>query len=351
MPRPVPPAPASRTVPAGLPESDRKFFEASIRGSVAISAGDAAGAMEPLAEMHRLQPGHPQLPQYVRVAAIVGFIYPGERSSYEPPPCEAPPSESVDLVAFHVDAPWTPHGGERVDYLGVLRQSFDAARLRAPRARRILLTDEATRVPDTVGADEILRVPLDPSRLMYERMRAQAAYLERREAGRASVLMDVDVVVNRDPADCFTESFDVGLTYRMDAKDAPFNGGIILAAPGVAALAFTRRTLACYDALAANELIGKLHARVYPEDMRAWWGDQYAWFASVGQRAFCTRAHEGLVVEGTRLAFYPCDDYNYTVASAEEAASPALDAKRFLHFKGSRKPWIADYLTAVKARS
>ena len=78
----------------------------------------------------------------------------------------------------------------------------------APHARTMLLTDESTRVPD--GIDEVVRERIDRNRLMYERMRAQSRYLQRRDPSRATVFTDSDVVVNLDPAPIFAEDFSHG---------------------------------------------------------------------------------------------------------------------------------------------
>jgi hypothetical protein len=170
-------------------------------------------------------------------------------------------------------------------------------------------------------------------------MRVQCEYLERRRSGRNTVFTDVDVLANRDPAEVFAEDFDIGLTYRVEAKDAPFNGGVILAAAGDGAERFFRRTLDCYASLAASPEVAPLFA----DDLRAWWGDQFALFASVGQPAFCTRASEGVSVDGVKVAFFPCEHYNYTPRDGSELTRSALSAKPFLHFKGNRKAWAAVY--------
>jgi hypothetical protein len=332
-------------LPEGLSPRDAQTWALSLEIYRAFDSGDASGAEAAIAALERLAPGDAKVAEYRKVAAVVGFECAAARAPYEPQPRTAPPSENVELVAFHADLPHAPSGiHARTDYLGVLAQAFRAAAANAPRARRVLITDARTAVAADCGAQEIVRLDLDTSRLMYERMRAQELYLERRAPGLCSVLMDVDVVVNHDPAQAFAEDFDIGLTYRPESKDAPFNGGVILAGAGAGALAFLRKARACYDALADSAAA----ARYYPGGLRAWWGDQFALYAAVGQRAFCTREAEGQVVDGVRVAFFPCAQYNYTLGSPQEFTDPALRSKPFLHFKGNRKAWLGEYLAALQ---
>jgi hypothetical protein len=211
--------------------------------------------------------------------------------------------------------------------MAVLAQSFESARIRAPRARRLLITDEHTVVPESAGAERVLRFPLDRTHVMYERMRLQELYLEAREPGRASVLMDSDVVVNRDPAPIFAEAFDVGLTWRPEFPDAPFNGGMIFVSEGDAGLAFVRKARACYDALAAEPAIGG------GADLRAWWGDQFALAVFVGYRDFAERQGDALSVDGVRMRFFPCTEYNFTIEPSTRYSAEELRRKFFIHFK------------------
>lgn len=302
-------------------------------------------ASEPVAELLRALPQDPLVQHLVRQREVVAFEWPLPRSAFAIAPRIAPPPEAIDLVAFHVDMPSAPSGIHgAIDYTAVLALSFESARLRAPRARRILLTDEATRVPESMAVDRVLRFPIDPARLMYERMRVQSRYLEAREGGRASVLMDSDVVVNRDPAPIFAEAFDVGLTWRPGFADAPFNGGMIFVSEGTQGCAFFRAALACYDALAAHAPLQS----AFPRDLRAWWGDQFALAATVGLRAYREHSGEGLRVDGTAVRFFPCETHNFTLEPARRHSAAELRSKHFVHFKGNRKALQAQYLDAMR---
>jgi hypothetical protein len=306
-----------------------------------------ADLARPLVEqLQRMRPDDPQVRQLACFLMVIGFDCPARRQPYAPATRAAPATAQLDLVAFHVDLARAPSGIHgQIDYTTVLSQSFESAALRAPGARRILLTDEATRVPDTMPVDEVIRQPIDPDRLMFERMRVQVRYLESRAAGRSSVLMDSDVVVNADPAGVFGEDFDVGLTWRPGFADSPFNGGMIFVAASAGGLGFFRKAHACYAAIADEAA----KARLFAKDLRAWWGDQFALAALVGYREFAGRSTEGLEVDGTKVRFFPCETHNFTLEPAQKYRTDELRRKFFIHFKGNRKALQDQYLAGMRA--
>jgi hypothetical protein len=296
-----------------------------------------------VAELQRAVPNDPGLRQMVLYLDRVAFEWPAERAPYRPE-ATAPPVGGLDLVSFHVDLPRAPSGIHgKIDYTDVLSQSFESAKLRAPQARTMLLTDPDTRVPETMRVDEVVREPIDRDHLMYERMKAQSRYLARRDASRATVLMDSDVVVNIDPATVFAEDFDVGLTWRPGFPDSPFNGGMIFVAPGGGGARFFADALACYDALADGAAATGL-----APDLRAWWGDQFALAAMVGYRQFGERTSEGIRVNGVRVRFFPCETHNFTL-EAQHYPTTVLKQKYFIHFKGNRKALQSQYLDAMRS--
>lgn len=254
--------------------------------------------------------------------------------------------ENIDLVVFHVDLPVAPSGiHEVIDYQAVLRLAFTAAALKAPTAQRIILTDETTRFAADIGAHQIVRRPMDLNRIMYERLRLQISYLQERPAGRASVLMDTDVVTNRDPCDVFRRRFDIGLTWRQGFPDAPFNGGMILVGPGPQGVNFLIEARDCYDRLAATAAVTAHFSR----DLKAWWGDQFALAAVTGYREFGQRKTDGLIVNNTTVAFLPCDDFNVTLEPNVNYSPDVLRQKYFVHFKGNRKGMLAKYVALLQS--
>jgi hypothetical protein len=328
------------------PVADPVQIDALFRESVgALERGRADLARAPVEKLCSISPNHPKAELLRQCVAIMSFDWPVQRMPYMTTMGPAPDPASIDVVAFHADLPAAPSGiHEKVDYVAVLALSFESAAIRAPRARRVLLTDDATVIPAGLKVDEVMRFPMDHDRLMYERMRVQASYLGNRAAGRHSVLIDSDVVVNRDPAPIFAEAFDVGLTWRAGLPNAPFNGGAIFVASGEAAAGFFTRARSCYDAFADTPSV----AAPYPRGLRGWWGDQFALALMVGYQAFAERKADVMRVDGVRVRFFPCDDYNYTIEAREYP--PSFFASKFLvHFKGNRKVAQAAYLDLMRA--
>ena len=324
---------------------DPRALLQSAAASLALGRADLA---QPSIEAYaRANPGDRTTLDYLRRAAVVvAFAREARREPVTLPARDPPAPSSLDLVAFHVHLPRAPSGIHgQVDYMAVLALSFESARLRAPHARRILITDEATAVPADLGVHEVMRFALDSSRPMFERMRVQELYLARREAGRSSVLMDSDIVVNAEPAAIFTADFDVGLTWRSEFPDAPFNGGMIFIAEGGGGREFLRDALASYEALAADRGV----ASAFPGDIKSWWGDQFALATTVGYREFGERRGDALLVNGRRVKFFPCSDYNFTIEAGRNYTRDELRRKAFIHFKGNRKAMQAQYLERMRA--
>jgi hypothetical protein len=156
--------------------------------------------------------------------------------------------------------------------------------------------------------------------------------------------MDVDVIPNRDPASIFAEDFDVGFTWRPEHPDAPINGGLIFVGPGDGGLAFLRAARRCYDTLAADAGLASLFDR----DLRAWWGDQFAFVVMVGYRQFAAGEPQPMTVDGTRVRFFPCAEYNFTPNQNGSDGPEVLASRYFVHFKGNRKSLLARYLDQIK---
>jgi hypothetical protein len=302
-------------------------------------------ARDPLQQLATLLPRDGAVRRLLQWAAVLGFDWAAARQSIPLDQRPRPAAADVDLVLFHVDLPRTPSGVHRpIDYMAVATMSFEAAMRRTPQTRRILLTDETTTVPDQLGASEVIRSPINRDRLMYERMRVQERYLAARAPGRATVFMDVDVVPNRDPADIFAEDFHVGLTWRENFPDAPINGGLIFVASGDEGRRFFQETLRCYERLASD---GRVKA-LFDQDLRAWWGDQYALAAMLDYREIASRSHDAIAVDGIRVRLFPCADYNFTPEAGNYSAE-FLTSRYFLHFKGNRKAMQAQYLNHIRA--
>jgi hypothetical protein len=293
-------------------------------------------------------PNHQTAHRLNAMRQVIGREEPATRSAADLGARRAISQDRIDLVAFHVDLPAAPSGvHEQIDYKSVLRLAFQAAARRAPRARRVILTDESTEFPDDIGAHEILRFPIDPRFIMFERTRLQAAYLQTLDDDRACVLMDTDVVVNRDPVEALQAGFDVGLTWRSGFPDAPFNGGLILIADVRRGRAFMSRVLDCYTRLSADAQL----SRLFGKDLKSWWGDQFALAIVVGYRAFAERLSDAMLLDDIKVAFLPCAEYNLTLEPGQNYDRAELRRKFFIHFKGNRKGMLGKYVELMAANA
>jgi hypothetical protein len=316
---------------------NRKRQSSLITAAVeAIRRGDATEGYRLLPVLRDARVDLEWLQRYERMLSIVHYEWPGLREVVELGQRRECPEESqIDLVTFYSDLPndlVLSHRQSSGCSVGLWCQA--ATRI-APSARRVLLWGNPADPPPHIGVHEVMRVRVNPSELMFDRMRAYSSYLHTRNPGRFSVLMDNDVVCNSGVAQAFARDFDVGLTVRCDSIAAPINGGIILVASGAAGHSFLERTLACYRALSQCPDIHKVHGG----RLTAWWGDQFALHVSVGQRAL--REHKSVRLEGVNIALLPCDSYNYSPRSPRDVRS---QEKFFVHFKGSRKAWMATYI-------
>lgn len=319
--------------PASLDDIARAATQHLERGRV-----DLAG---PLVDtLLRAAPDHQITKRLEAMRHVIARQEPANRSAAALSP-RVLAQDAIDLVAFHVDLPTAPSGiHEQIDYKAVLRLSFQSAALRAPRARRIILTDQATQFPADIGAHDIRRFDIDSQFTMFERTRVQAAYLQSLTNDRACILMDTDIVVNRDPVEAFQPGFDVGLTWRTGFPDAPFNGGLILIGDAGRGRAFMSRVLDCYARLAADAGL----ARLFSKNLKSWWGDQFALAIVVGYRAFGERTAEAMQLDDIKVGFLPCTEYNLTLEPGQNYNRDELRRKYFIHFKGNRKGMLSQYV-------
>ncbi|MCC7484463.1 MAG: hypothetical protein IT529_05695 [Burkholderiales bacterium] len=187
-----------------------------------------------------------------------------------------------------------------------------SARRAMPAARIVHLADEAT--PAVGGVNETVRRPYDGAHLMDFRLAHFAAL-----APCEVLFLDTDVMIEKDFTPLFDWEFDVALTVREDmvidpfgvdvAVDMPYNTGVMLAKPS--GWAFWRE--------AARHCAG------LPEEERRWWGDQHAVKAVADTAPLC-------------VLDLPCALYNHS----PHLATDDLSGRFAIHYKGYRKPWMAE---------
>ena len=268
------------------------------------------------------------------------------------PRCEATDPASgnaaarLTIVFFHADTPRDGVPFDKPDYHALLAAAIAVARHRSPQAAIVVLSDERTPFADTLNADRVVRRPLDLSQLMYERLRAQRAFLATQTDGEATLFLDTDVIVNRDPLAVFDGSFDIGLTWRHEPIDAPFNGGVIFCRNNAAALTFFDHLIEAHHALESHRAV---RAR-FADGIRRWWGDQLALAATIGRDAFTQRKGERLAIDGTTVRLLPERTHNFVMSPATPLSVPERGNACLVHFKGARKDDFWRYVEHVLGR-
>jgi lipopolysaccharide biosynthesis glycosyltransferase len=167
-----------------------------------------------------------------------------------------------------------------------------------------------------IGVDDVIRKPWDRKFLMPYRL----LHLKEFPAANA-ILLDADVVVQRDLSPLFRDEFDVALTYRDETDPSlrkspqayqmmPFNSGVMLSRPS------------------GREFWAEVHQAclAMTEDRQSWFGDQLA-IKEVAARTML------------KVKQYPCALYNYSPARWDED----LSEKFVVHYKGeNRKIWMLE---------
>jgi len=184
---------------------------------------------------------------------------------------------------------------------------IESVRKAMPGVRLLQMTDNNT--PWLV--DEVQVLPYDGERLMTYRLQHLAARDEQ------MLVLDTDVIVQRDLSDVFRKRFDVALTRRTRplmyegrnlSQMMPYNTGVM----------FSRCRAFWQEAYQTCQSA--------PEDVQRWFGDQ-----------LCVRlaAETGHY----KVLELPVDKYNYSPRTADEDVS-----NRFVvHYKGpTRKDWMID---------
>lgn len=219
------------------------------------------------------------------------------------------------------------------DYGPVLRHAFHVARAFNPDCRIIFITgendDTGFAPPDVV----VVRLPLDPAHLMYERVVAAHAYMQSSAFAGHTAFLDSDAFVNRPLAPLFRLPFDVGVTFRNDVGLMKINEGVIFAAhrPGLKARAFFNRYLASYEVLRQDpEIIGLYR------DIRRWRGGQLS-LSAVAHLPGMVSETDSCDIAGAVVRYLPCSLCNFLIRPNEQYAPEVLKRKYILHLKGGSK--------------
>ncbi len=131
------------------------------------------------------------------------------------------PLGNTTLVAAKGDGPEPQPLDAQFRQIGLV---FRSLRRFHPDARAVLLTDEQTSPPH-MGDIEVMRFPVDLSRLMLSRARVQREFTSTLGNDEICLFLDGDMVVNRPLHPLLTMGGDVLLTWRR--KRNFVNGGFI----------------------------------------------------------------------------------------------------------------------------
>lgn len=264
------------------------------------------------------------------------------------------PPAPLTILTFHLTLPEENRVIEYIDiktdqgltdYGPVLQHTFNMARSFNPDCRIIFVTsenDDTGFVPDDVI---VVRLPLVPAHLMYERVVAVNAYLASGAFTSNTVFLDSDAFANWPLAGVFDGGFDVALTFR-DSRNfmMTLNEGVMFAAcrpdaaggkPGEGARRFFTRYLATYEALCVTPEIIKVYGEI-----RRWRGGQLSLNGAAGAIGdFCD--FDRRTINGARVQYLACEDFNFFVRDQESYSRRQLERKYILHLKGTSKKSIA----------
>jgi hypothetical protein len=248
---------------------------------------------------------------------------------------------SLTVACFHLP---TPNAGTARTYWALFALMAASVRRVVPNAEIHLLTHAEAEMPDGIAATHVFRRTAGESikesftHLMRAETRTWCAYAESDLLRRPTVLMDVDILLQRSPAALFDGSFDIGLTYTKEPTLHPFNAGVILIDP-------RRRDPVQRFFATLDEYVADL-----APDHQEWYGDQMALADAVGTDD--VSGWQGAVdraMNGMRLRAVPAVDWNASLAldADNKPLFAPMPGRGLVHFKGERKGLMLRYATEV----
>lgn len=271
---------------------------------------------------------------------------------FEAAPLDA--GADLNVFTFHVRIPEShryiqyvdvQHDHHEFDYHAICRHFVRSATAFNPKVRIYFVTDLLTPAPSHPQVT-VVRLPLDPTAPMYERVRAMSAYVHSRAYARQTAFLDTDAFPNCSLSALFDGDFDLALTVRpTEGFYMPLNEGVLLstARRPDAVRNFFARYLATYEKLIADPLVG-----AYYGNITRWRGGQLSLNAvasalgALEARADCP--------DDIRVRIVPCDTHNFWVIPGTSDQPSLLDGKFILHLKGDSKHGIASFINYHVAR-
>ena len=252
------------------------------------------------------------------------------------------PASAPAFACFHLTP---PNEGTAQTYWAFFQIMAATIRRTCPAAEIHLLTNTSSDVPDGLDCDQVFRHNTTRSqkecfeRLMVEEVECWQAYFASDLFQEATVLIDVDLLVQKDPFDLFDGEFDIGLTYTDDPALHPFNSGVIFVDPSRPAV--------------ISRYFDRVVERVksYGPEFQEWYGDQMAIAALLDDPDYSEASPA--VIDQTKddlnYRLWPTEQRNYSLPLDAEnkpifmvAAEPGV-----LHFKGARKGLMLRYAVEI----
>lgn len=235
-------------------------------------------------------------------------------------------------------------------YLNLTAASF---KYFSPEIRTLLLTTKRAKIPKGLVVDRVQRLPESmrlKKGLMVDEFQGWLEFVKSDLFDRPTILVDPDLVLQRDPSAVFEEDFDVGLTWRdisgfakpkdfnEHANTQQINAGVIFLNPKrkEAVVHFFEKCVV--DLLSLNP------------DFWQWYGDQESLqrVSDVGDEF--EYQPEIKDVDGVRIRQFLCDEYNFSAPNLPNGNPNTAEFSDpyIVHFKGFRKqimfPYAAQYL-------
>lgn len=249
---------------------------------------------------------------------------------------------SPAFACFHLVA---PNKGTAQTYWAFFEIMAATIRHTCPSAEIHLLTNHHSDVPDGLNCDRVFQVDSPKSRkecfetLMVEEVECWRDYFASDMFQGPTVLIDVDLLVQRSPFTLFDGSFDIGLTYTDDPTLHPFNSGVILVDPANPAVINHY-----FDRLV--EIVGG-----YAPEFQEWYGDQMAISAMLDDPDHSTASPAVMdeAKDGIRYRMWPTAEWNYWLPVDGDGKPEFFAAPEpgILHFKGERKALMLRYAVEI----
>jgi hypothetical protein len=248
----------------------------------------------------------------------------------------------LTFACFHLP---TPNAATAKTYWALFALMAASVRRVVPDAEIHLLTHEEAEVPDGIPATHIFRRAAGESikesfaHLMRAETQTWREYISSDALRGPTLLMDIDILVQRDPSGLFDGSFDIGLTYTNDATLHPFNAGVLLIDP-------TKRKSPILNFFA---MLDETVVDLVPE-YQEWYGDQIALMQAVGADDVSTwRGVVDLENDGIALRLFPAEEWNASLAldAGNTPIFASMPEAGLVHFKGERKGLMLRYATEV----